>query len=47
MVESYPMKDHYPPNFKLIEQFCTSVHEWLTKKSDNVAVVHCKAGKVS
>ena len=46
MVESYPMPDHYPPNFIQIEDFCRNVHEWLLMKKDNVAVVHCKAGKV-
>ncbi len=47
MVESYPMHDHYPPIFTLIEDFCRSVHEWVTKRKENVAVVHCKAGKVN
>ena len=46
MVASYPMPDHYPPNFIQIEDFCKNVQGWLTQNKKNVAVVHCKAGKV-
>jgi phosphatidylinositol-3,4,5-trisphosphate 3-phosphatase/dual-specificity protein phosphatase PTEN len=45
-VEKYPMEDHNPPNFIEIEKFCTSVEEWLNKNEKNVAIIHCKAGKV-
>ncbi|XP_062500043.1 phosphatidylinositol 3,4,5-trisphosphate 3-phosphatase and dual-specificity protein phosphatase PTEN-like isoform X2 [Corticium candelabrum] len=41
----YPFDDHNPPPFEMIEPFCEDVHKHLTGNKDNVAVVHCKAGK--
>jgi phosphatidylinositol-3,4,5-trisphosphate 3-phosphatase and dual-specificity protein phosphatase PTEN len=29
----------------LIGPFCSDVHDWISSHPDNVAVVHCKAGK--
>lgn len=44
-VQSFPFDDHNPPKMELIQPFCRSVHDWLSKNPENVAVVHCKAGK--
>lgn len=44
-VGHYPFDDHNAPPFELILQFCRNVQEWLTEHDDNIAVIHCKAGK--
>eukprot|EP00094_Tigriopus_californicus_P006390 TCALIF_06154-PA protein Name:"Similar to Pten Phosphatidylinositol 3,4,5-trisphosphate 3-phosphatase and dual-specificity protein phosphatase PTEN (Mus musculus)" AED:0.26 eAED:0.29 QI:0/0/0/0.5/1/1/2/0/660 len=44
-VATYPFDDHHPPDFSTIKPFCEHVDEWLRTHQDNVAVVHCKAGK--
>lgn len=44
-VKTFPFDDHNPPKIELIQPFCRSVHEWLSRHPENVAVVHCKAGK--
>lgn len=44
-VKMFPFDDHNPPKIDLIRPFCVDVHEWLTANSENVAAVHCKAGK--
>lgn len=41
----YPFDDHNAPPFELIVQFCRNVEEWLAQDKQNVAVIHCKAGK--
>ena len=44
-VAVYPFDDHAPPEFGQILPFCRDVQSWLDQHPDNVAVVHCKAGK--
>jgi protein-tyrosine phosphatase len=44
-VGRYPFDDHNAPLFDLIMAFCQDVHSWLTANENNVAVIHCKAGK--
>jgi len=44
-VGRYPFDDHNAPLFDLIMAFCQDVHAWLTANENNVAVIHCKAGK--
>jgi len=44
-VEIFPFDDHNAPPFDLIEQFCKNVKVWLDTHEENIAVVHCKAGK--
>jgi len=44
-VERYPFDDHNCPNFDDIWRFCEDVKNWLDQSPENVAVIHCKAGK--
>jgi len=37
--------DHNPCPFDMIEPFCKEVKSFLDKRRDNVAAIHCKAGK--
>mmetsp|Transcript_6560 Transcript_6560/g.15079 ORF Transcript_6560/g.15079 Transcript_6560/m.15079 type:complete len:521 (-) Transcript_6560:300-1862(-) len=42
---SFPSADHCPPDFANMFEFCKDVEAWLQADEENVAVVHCKAGK--
>jgi phosphatidylinositol-3,4,5-trisphosphate 3-phosphatase/dual-specificity protein phosphatase PTEN len=44
-VAYYPFDDHNPPEFSMMKTFCEDVEKWLAKNEENIAVVHCKAGK--
>jgi len=44
-VAVYPFDDHNPPEFGQMRPFCEDVTKWLDEHPENVAVVHCKAGK--
>lgn len=46
MVDLFPIEDHNPPQFLQIPEFCCKVDFWLKADEKNVAIVHCKAGKV-
>eukprot|EP00271_Cylindrocystis_brebissonii_P011766 TRINITY_DN29703_c0_g1_i1.p1 TRINITY_DN29703_c0_g1~~TRINITY_DN29703_c0_g1_i1.p1 ORF type:complete len:474 (+),score=75.12 TRINITY_DN29703_c0_g1_i1:168-1589(+) len=44
-IEHLPVDDHHTPPLRLVKAFCESVHTWLAEDPENVAVVHCRAGK--
>ncbi|KAL9658344.1 hypothetical protein ABK040_015664 [Willaertia magna] len=43
--DRYQFYDHEAPKFEIMVPLVQSVKEWLDEHPDNVAVVHCKAGK--
>ena len=46
-VALFPFEDHNAPPFELIMPFCLDMEEWFAQSPKNVAIVHCKAGKVT
>jgi len=44
-VKHFPFYDHNAPPVQLIVDCCNDIAEWLDDNKDNVAGIHCKAGK--
>ena len=41
----YQFDDHHPPVLTQVGEFCEDVENWLAQNPDNIAAIHCKAGK--
>ncbi|GAU87978.1 hypothetical protein RvY_00755 [Ramazzottius varieornatus] len=41
----FPFEDHQPPPIELIKACCDDIDAWIKAHPENVAAVHCKAGK--
>ena len=44
-VSRYPFPDHHPPPLPLLPLAVREMTGWLAKDPENVAIIHCKAGK--
>lgn len=44
-VSRYPFPDHHPPPLSMIPMFVCDITSWLAEDPENVAIIHCKAGK--
>ncbi|KAL0232370.1 hypothetical protein PCE1_002711 [Barthelona sp. PCE] len=44
-VLEFSFPDHHPPTLELLFRICRTMDQWLKAAPQNVAAVHCKAGK--
>lgn len=44
-VYRFPYRDHQVPRLHVLHQFCETAGHWLQSDAENVAALHCKAGK--
>ncbi|KAI3927407.1 hypothetical protein MKX01_027638 [Papaver californicum] len=44
-VEMFPFDDNHVPPLNMVKLFCESVRSWLSGDPQNIAVIHCMAGK--
>lgn len=44
-VDHFPFPDHNPPPFEMLPQIVCSIESHLVQNKNNVAILHCKAGK--
>ncbi|PKA53670.1 phosphatidylinositol-3,4,5-trisphosphate 3-phosphatase [Apostasia shenzhenica] len=44
-VEVYPFDDNHVPPLSMVKHFCESIYSWLSHDPQNIAVIHCMAGK--
>ena len=44
-VVRFPFDDHNCPKFDDLAPFCEALDEWLSADPENIAAIHCKAGK--
>eukprot|EP00753_Platysulcus_tardus_P015093 PLAT4779.1.p1 GENE.PLAT4779.1~~PLAT4779.1.p1 ORF type:complete len:498 (+),score=254.54 PLAT4779.1:38-1531(+) len=44
-VSCYPFYDHQAPPLDIIRPFCQDVYAWVSADENNIAAIHCKAGK--
>ncbi|KAG0488930.1 hypothetical protein HPP92_007741 [Vanilla planifolia] len=44
-VEVYPFDDNHVPPLSMVKLFCESIYSWLCCDPQNIAVIHCMAGK--
>ena len=44
-VLTYSWEDHHSPTLHLLFKICQNMHQFLQEDEENVAVIHCNAGK--
>lgn len=44
-VVQYGFEDHNPCPFDMLEPFCAHLDRWMKESPENIAAIHCKAGK--
>jgi len=44
-VARFPFADHQAPPLEMIGRCCADIERWLSSSENNVAAIHCKAGK--